>query len=201
LKVNLDTISKRAQGFLKNPTHYKEGLHSGFIATIDGNDKILTVIHGGNVADVDFLIAEVLAKFSENKKILDIWKINFREIESFLRDENHLPAFTENISELELILNSHKISLAGSAIKTKLASEAEVLFSQRKNWNQLSLSAKNQWAQKLSTVLGCELVLCEEEVLTVTSVPSGVDEVGLSLVINVILSGAEKLPPMKVVAV
>lgn len=201
MKLNLNSISGRAQSFLKNPSFYKAGLLSDFIVTVDGNDKILTAFHGKNAGDVDFIIASVLAKFSENKKILDIWKINFREIESFLRDENHLPAFTENIPELEQILNSNKISLVGSAIKAKLGSEAENLFSLRKNWNQLSLAAKNQWAQKLSAALGWELILCEEEVLTVTSTPSGVDEAGLSVLIGTVLSGAETLPPMKVVAV
>lgn len=201
MKVNLNSISHRAQEFLLNPGFHKAGLHSDFLVTIDGNDKILTVFHGKNTEDADFIIAEVLAKFSENKKILDIWKINFREIESFLRDENHLPAFTENIPELEQILNFNKISLVGSAIKAKLGSEADVLFSQRKNWNQLNLAAKNQWAQKLLAPLGWELILCEEEVLTVTLVPESLDEVGSSQLINTILSGGESLPPMKVVAV
>lgn len=172
-----------------------------FEVSVDENDKILTVFHGKNADEVDFIIAEVLAKFSENKRILDIWKINFREIESFLRDENHLPAFTENIPELESILGTHKISLIGFAVKSKLGASSLELVSQRKNWNQLSIAAKNEWAQKLLAPLGWELILCEEEVLTVTSTPSGVDEAGLSLLINTILIGADSLLPMKVVAV
>jgi hypothetical protein len=201
LKVKLNSISHRAQEVLSNPSFHKAGLLSDFLVTVDGDDKILTVFHGKKAEDVHFIIAEVLAKFSENKKILDIWKINFREIESFLRDENHLPAFTENIPELEQGLNFNKISLVGSAIKAKLGPEADVLFSQRKNWNQLSLAAKNQWAQKLLAPLGWELILCEEEVLTVTSMPESLDEAGSSQLINTILSGEESLPPMKVVAV
>lgn len=172
-----------------------------FEVTVDENDKILTVFHGKNADEVDFIIAEVLAKFSENKKIGDIWKINFREIESFLRDENHLPAFTENIPELESILNSNKISLIGFTVKAKLGPVVFELISQRKNWNMLSIAAKNEWAQKILAPLGWELILCEEEVLTVTSTPSGVDEAGLSLLISTILSGVDSLLPMKLVAV
>lgn len=201
MKVNLNSISKRAQHFLKNPVFYKAELNSDFEVSVDDNDKILTVFHGKNPEDVDFIIAEVLAKFSENKKIQDIWKINFREIESFLRDENHLPAFSENIPEVDNILTSTKISLIGFAVKAKLGSKAKDLFSQRKNWNQLTLAAKNVWAKELLAPLGWQLILCEEEVLTVTSVPPGVDEAGLSHLIHTVLSGAESLPPMKVVAV
>lgn len=201
MKVNLNSISNRAQHFLKNPLFYKAGLDSDFIVTVDDNDKILTVFHGKNPDDMDFIIAEVLAKFSENKKIQDIWKINFREIESFLRDENHLPAFTDNTLELENILASNKISLIGFAVKAKLGPKAFDLFSQRKNWNQLTLAAKNLWAKELLAPLGWQLILCEEEVLTVTSVPPGIDEAGLSLLFSTVLSGAESLPPMKVVAV
>ena len=201
MKVNLNSISNRAQGFLKNPGHFKAGSAAAFEVTVDENDKILTVFHGENSDEVAFVIAEVLAKFSENKKIFEVWKINFREIESFLRDENHLPAFAENIPEIELILNNNKMTLIGSAIKAKLGSKLENLFSQRKNWNQLTLAAKNEWAQTLTLALGWELILCEEDVLTVSSTPHGVDEAGLSLLISSIFSERESLPPMKVVAV
>lgn len=201
MKVNLNSISNRAQGFLKNPGHFKAGSTAAFEVTVDENDKILTVFHGENTDEVDFVIADVLAKFSENKKIFEVWKINFREIESFLRDENHLPAFAENIPEIELILNNNKMTLIGSAIKAKLGSKLEILFSQRKNWNQLTLTVKNEWAQTLTLALGWELILCEEDVLTVSSAPHGVDEAGLSLLINSIFSGSSSLPPMKVVAV
>lgn len=201
MKPNLNLISKRAQSFIETPTFYKAGLPADFEVTLDAHDKILTVFHGKNKSDVDFIIAEVMAKFSGNKNFLDVWKINFREIESFLRDENHLPAFPENNSEAEIIFNQMKISLIGFAVKAKLGTGLKELLSQRKSWNQQTLAAKNLWAQTILSALGWQLILCEGDVLTVKNAPSELDEEGLSLVISTILSGHESLLPMKVVAV
>ncbi len=201
MKVNLNIMSQRAQGFIKNPKFFKAGTSSGFLVTLDDYDRILTVSHGKNPEDVEFILAEVVAKFSENKIIPDVWKINFREIESFLRDENHLPAFTESIQEIESVLIQVKASLIGFAVKAKLKNQYEWLISQRKNWNQLSLTAQNEWAQTLIKPLGWELIFCEGDVLTVTNTPAGVDAEALSLLVNAVLSGEEMILPMKVVAV
>lgn len=201
MKVNLNTISHRARSFFAQPQFYQSGLPADFEVVLDGHDSILTVRHGRNSQNIDFLIAEIVAKFSINKKIQDVWKINFREIESFLRDENHLPAFTENISDLGPIVDSTKISLIAFALKAQLKHSDESVFSQRKNWNQLTLAAKNRWAQQLLAALGWELILCEDNVLTVTGTPVGVDQHALSDLINTILSIEENLLPMKVVAV
>lgn len=201
MKVNLNNMSQRAQGFIKNPRLFKEGIASGFLVTVDDHDRILTVFHGKNPEDLEFILAEVVAKFSENKKISDVWKINFREIESFLRDENHLPAFSENTQEIESLLVQVKASLIGFAVKAKLKNQHEWIISQRKIWNQLNLTAQNEWAQTLIRPLGWELVFCEGDILTVTSTEAGVDAEALSLLINAILSGEENILPMKVVAV
>jgi len=201
LKANLNNMSQRAQSFIKTPKFFKEGTSSDFLVTIDDHDRILTVSHGKNPDNVEFILAEVVAKFSENKNISDVWKINFREIESFLRDENHLPAFVGSTEEIESVLIQVKASLIGFAVKAKLKNQHEWIISQRKNWNQLSLTAKNEWAQTLIRPLGWELVFCEGDVLTVTNTPIGVDAETLSLLINAVLSGEEINLPMKVVAV
>ena len=161
----------------------------------------MTVSHGKKADEIEFILAEIVAKFSENKKFSDIWKINFREIESFLRDENHLPAFTGDTHEIESALIHIKAGMIGSALKAKLKNKLEWIISQRKNWNQITLTAKNEWAQSLIRPLGWELIFCEGEVLTVSNTPPGVDGETLSLLINVILSGEENFLPMKVVAV
>ena len=201
MKVNLNNISHRAQGLIKTPKFFKKGTSSDFLVTIDEQDRILTVTHGKNPDDIEFILAEVVAKFSENKNIFDIWKINFRETESFLRDENHLPAFTGDTQEIESILIHIKASIIGFALKSKIKKEQEWIFSQWKNLNFISLTLQNQWAQALVKVLNWELVFYEESILTVTNTPEGIDSETLSLLINTILSGEEMIPPVKVVAV
>lgn len=201
MKVNLNNMSQRAQGFIQNPKFFKEGTSSGFIVSVDDNDSILTVSHGKSPDDIEFILAEVVAKFSENKKISDVWKINFREVESFLRDENHLLAFGDDTHEIESVLGGLKVSLISFAFRSKLKNDYEWFISQRKNWNRLSLTAQNEWAHALIKPLGWELVFCEGDILTVTSTPAGVVAESLSLLINTILGEEETLLPMKVVAV
>lgn len=194
MKANLTSISKRAQGFLGTPEFFKGSLTHKFEVIFNTNDKILTVFHRENPADLEFIFAETLARFSKNKNIPELWKINFREVDSFLRDENHLPAFQEDGVLLEKILLKTKISLIASAVKAQLKSD--FLLSKETN-----LAAKNLWAQKLITPLGWELVLYEHDVLTVTGLPEGVPTEALEELLKDILEGGEKVLPMKVVAV
>lgn len=201
MKANLNNLSLRAQSFINAPKFFIEGLPSDFMVTVDAHDRILTLSHGKNPDSIEFILAEVVAKFSENMKISDVWKINFREIENFLRDENHLPAFGGDTQEMESLLTQMKAELIGLAFKAKLEKQYKWIISQRKDWNQLTLTAQNEWAQILIKALGWELVLCEGSILTVTNTPSGVDAESLSLLLNTILSGEEMNLPMKVVAV
>lgn len=201
MKVNPNEISQRAQTFIKVAKFFKQGLPGDFQVSIDEQDKITAVFHGKNSNDIEFILAEVLAKFSVNKKILEVWKINFREIENFLRDENHLQAFTGDMDKIESIFIKLKAGLIGFAVKVKLDNHQEWSISQRRKGISQSLTAQNEWAQILIRPLGWELVLCEKSILTVTNTPLGVDDETLTLLINTILSGEEIIAPMKVVAV
>ena len=201
MKENLNTMSQRAQSFIRTPKFYKESALKDFLVTMDDQDRIITVFHGKNPDNLEFILAEVVAKFSENKKISDVWKINFRASESFLRDENHLPAFGGDTQEIESLLTQVKVNLVGSAFKSKVIKEQKYIISQRKKWSQLSLTSQNEWAQSLVRTLDWELIFCEGDNLFVTNTPSGVDNETLSLLINIIVSGEEIIPPMKVVAV
>ena len=201
MKVNLNNISKRAQSFIKSPKFFKKDTSTDFLVTIDDQDRILTVSHGKDPDNMEFILAEVVAKFSENKKISDIWKINFREIESFLRDENHLPAFGTDTLEIESLLALIKASLVGHALKSKVKKEQNLIISQRNQWSHLSLTVQNVWAQSLVKTLDWELVFCDGDKLFVKNTPVGVDTETLSVLINIIVSGEEIIPPLKVVAV
>lgn len=201
MKVNLTTISKRAQGILTNSQFQKSDLTSDFEVTLDSSDRILTVFHSGKAGEIELILSEALAVFAKNRTIADLWKINFREVENFLRDENHLPAFTESIPEMEKILNIRKISLIAEALKTKAGEEVYTLIEMIFDWRNLSLVAKNQWAMEFLNIIGSELIFCDGETLTFTKVPKDVPGSDLELLVQRILGGGEIVLPMKVVAV
>jgi hypothetical protein len=193
LKVNLQLISKRAQNLLEQKEFFKEDIGSLFFVEWE-NDKILTVSHRGNPADAEFIFAESLARIAKKRSIPELWKISFREVDSFLRDENHLPAFSGEADVFEEVFNQIKISLIAYAAKSKLSNP----ISYNEN---LTLAKKNEWAQNLLRPLGWQLVLLEAGVLTVTHTPENVQAFTLEAVINTILEGEVQIPPLKVVAV
>jgi hypothetical protein len=199
LKVNL--ISKRAQDFLSSSAHFLPNQTAVFRVSLDESDKILTVSHSNNEPNLEKLFAEVLAKFAKNKKISELWKINFREVESFLRDENHLPAFPENQDLAENALIKSRNSLIASAVETKLQNNFPLLNKQVSQWGSLSLVEKNKWADMLLAPLEWQLIYCEGDVLNVTKIPEGVDSAVLTEVIQMIFKSEGKLLPVKLVAV
>lgn len=199
LKVNL--ISKRAQEYLSSNEHFLINTKAEFTVSLDAGDKILTVSHSNSDPVLETLFAEVLAKFAKNKKISELWKINFREIESFLRDENHLPVFPEDQNLAEKTLLKSRNSLIAATVQTKLEKELPLLKSQVSQWRELNLVQKNVWAEMLLAPLGWQLILCEVDVLNVTKTPEGVEAEVLSQVLQMILNNDSKLLPVKLVAV
>lgn len=201
MKDNLTTFSARAQALIESPHYFKKGLSSDFSVTTDKNDRILTVVHGSLHSDLEKIFAEVLSKFSTNKKIPEIWNIHFREIESFLRDENHLPAFLDEQNKLEIILEKLKISLIVSATLAALSSGFEDLSDLLLKWEKLNLAGKNAFLIAVLRPLGLELILYSEDLLTVTGGSALVENSALESVLQGIFKGSGKVLPMKVVAV
>ena len=201
MKANLNTISKRAHKILDNPMHLNPGIESDFLVTLDSSDKILTVFHQGTSGEIELIFGEVLSILVKNKTISEVWKINYREVESFLRDENHLQAFGEPVEELDKILTVSKITLIAEAIKgrggEKFVTLKEIMF----DWENLSLVAKNQWASEFLELVGFELVFCDESLLTFTNFPKDLLRSELEILVQKILGGGEIVLPMKVVAV
>jgi NifU-like protein involved in Fe-S cluster formation len=199
LKVNL--ISKRAQNFLNHPEYYCENSNNEFTITFDKSGKILTVFHHKNSFEVATVFADVLSRFAKNKYISELWKINFREVDSFLRDENHLPAFPEDQNLAEEILLKTKIILIADATKTLLENKLLLLGQQISQWEELNLANKNKWAQTLISPLGWELLLCESDVMTVTNTPAEVTALDLTAVLQGVFKSEGKVLPVKLVAV
>lgn len=201
MKVNLTTISVRAQSFLEQPKFLDTTLESEFLVTLDGSDRILTVFHNSKKGEIELIFNESLAVFATNRTLNDLWKINFREIENFLRDENHLPALDDQSGNPEEILRTQKISLIAEALKTKFGSEINTLAEMLFDWRNLSLVAKNEWAGELLKLLSLELIYCDESTLTFTGLKKEVAGSDLELLIRRIFERGEILLPMKVVAV
>ena len=201
MKVNLNSISKRAQSFISEPKFLNSDIPFDFEVSLDKSDKILTVFYQGKSGDLNLLFSEALAIFSKNRPINELWKINFREIENFLRDENHLPAFQENLPEIESALEKVKISLIATVVKLQVGKELIELKSGISHWEKLNLVSKNTWAESFVKHLGWQFIFCDGGVLTVAGTPSGVSNEGLQLLFEKILETGEFVLPVKVVAV
>ena len=201
MKVNLDTTSKRALAILGSPKFKNTDIDSDFEIHFDSNDKILTVYHDGKNGEIELLFDEVLSVFAKNRTIEELWKINFREIENFLRDENHLQALSEDMLILEEILNKRKISLISEAIKNRSSETIYTLIEMFFDWRNLSLVSKNQWAHEFLNIIRCELIFCNEDTLTLRNSSKVATSSDLEALIIKILGVGENIPSLKVVAV
>ena len=107
----VQTFSKRAQDFLSTPRHAlakterELGNRLWFwdfsLEKIQQNnfksDKILTLNYFNNSASVlDSLFLETLSRMVIGRDIEFLQRLSFRELENFLRDENHLPVFNNS---------------------------------------------------------------------------------------------------------
>ena len=169
MKVNL--MSQRAQAIMANPTYYLLDQSAKFTLTLSSDDKVLTTHHSEKVGSIEFIFAEVLAKFAQNKKLSELWKINFREAENFLRDENHLPAFDQELSLIAEIFTKTKISIIASMVKCLHRNNFENLKNEVFHWEKLSLVEKNKWSIEFLRPLGWELILSEGDLIYIKIQP------------------------------
>ncbi|MBC7713137.1 MAG: hypothetical protein H7177_07345 [Rhizobacter sp.] len=197
----MDKISIRAKGFLESPQYLKADLLEDFEVELDSSDKILTVFHKLNSDTIELIFSEALAIFSRNRTENELWKINFREFENFLRDENHLPAFEESSELLEEKLIKIKISLIACLIKKRMKADFAKLEEGISHWGNLNLTSRNIWAKDFLSVLGWELIFCNEDSLTVTKAPPGLANESLEFLFQKIFRQGVQGIPMKVVAV
>lgn len=202
MKVNLSSLSLRAQALISAPRFYLEGDSHGTDFAIENiGDKILTARHRGPRDEVSFLFAEVLARFSEGKTLREIWRISFREIESFLRDENHLPFSPEDPQELENLFVKVKLSLMAALFRVAHALDFSEVSKAFSRWNELSLVEKNKSSQVLFSALSWDFIYCDGEVSHVSEVFDGLSKEGTESFLREIFRGEGKVLPMIVVAV
>jgi hypothetical protein len=156
---DLRTFSKRAQDFLSTPRH------SGSFNTNESSgkkwfwdfafekiqqddfqsDKILTLFYFNNSASIlELLFLETLSRMAIGRDISFLQRLSFRELENFLRDENHLPVFDILVTiapeeSFKVVKNSLLVTLLKKEIEKKEGTKSPI-----KAWNQLTLVEKNQ---------------------------------------------------------
>jgi hypothetical protein len=220
----IQILSKRAKEFVHSPQHLKEKLDSPSQSTHphweiglelgshDGllNDKIVTIFYDHPKALVsEKLFLETFSRFLVGRSIKFLENITFRELENYLRDENHLPVFENSHSvELETQYKAVKNSLLSYLILKKFK-ENNLGAGALKPWQELTLVEKNSAVKMCFSFLNLhfprvkplELVLATNEEISVL-----INDFPLSLeLILEVLHGHFEIPPenssFKVVAV
>lgn len=166
--TELKILSKRAQEFLSHPVHRtlksfidcgsKKWQWSFSFEKLDSNelhsDKILTLSYFSEEASIcDLLILETLSLMVKGRDVLALNHLSFRELENFLRDENHLPVF-ENLpgNFPEESFKSVKNSLIVAILKNKLEAKLNPTKKLIK-WEELSLVEQNKTCLAYVTLL------------------------------------------------
>ena len=157
----------------------------------------MTVHHRYSPYTFEFLFAESLALLIKSKNIGVLWGINSREIESFLREENHRAAFLD----LDLDWKSIFIKVQSDfLIEAYLVMKNQQLLPQ-KTYSQSTFVDKNLKANQICALLGWELILLKDDVLT-AKVPSiGIQNLDLSFIVNEVNKDWLEDHLLKVVAV
>jgi hypothetical protein len=208
LKAVTHKLSVRAKELLEKKEFFKDSQVNDFEVVLDSSDKILTATYSTSSTEIEQLFKEIISRFSKGRSLKQALEINFRELESFLRDENHLPSFSEDsFQELSELLNDLKLSLVTSALSTKNPSFKELSETLLISWQELSLVDKNQWAKRLVSEIqkelkhNFELLWCDESSLTFKILPEQTSGLAPVPLFVKLLGGSKNLLPIKVVAV
>lgn len=171
------------------------------------SDKILTLKYSSPVQnDIDNIFLESICRLSKDKTLQFLFALTFREIESFLRDENHIPAFDSTIeNEAMSALTRVKKSLIVEILLQKLSLSGPLSGST--DWRKLTLVEKNRAVSSLLKELGqvfpegkkAELVLAEEDMVTVRKNDFPLDLEILEAILGHIFYSHESISPLKVI--
>jgi len=153
---------------LGNPVHFHKmeevKVSEFFQMAFEEKDKILTVYHNLNPVDhtsLTALLAECLCRLTIKKNLKEVWKLTFRELENYLRDENHKPAFGGDYAHVEQEFLRLKALLIGFGYSHKLQKISSTMAS----FESLNLLRKNKLGEELCEIFGWEFIFSEGEVL------------------------------------
>jgi len=178
---------------------------------LDG-DKILTLDYQNISANqLHLLFLECLLRMAVGKTLLYVQKINFREVENYLRDENHLTAFSvldlkAIESEFIIVQNSLLVCILLKNLRIEMDLDRDNLFN---NWAHLSLVVKNSRAHLLINALNkilptqnpLELTLAENATISIILNDFPMDVIILQALIDQIFRSLNLDSSLKVVAV
>lgn len=177
-------LSKRAQDFLHYPVHIKNNFLKeaskdspkwdfSFENESNGtfqSDKILTLCYFyPSASELEMLFMEALARLVVKKNFSFLEKLTFRELENYLRDENHLPVFDKsNLLQVEHVYKVVKTSLLAEIILKKIKNISDYHVPQ-KSWPDLQFVEKNRELKVIISLLNSLFVRGKELELALAS--------------------------------
>jgi Fe-S cluster biogenesis protein NfuA len=123
-------------------------IDSKVTVNIELNDKgeILVISYKSiSLSDIELVFLDVICHFSDRKKRVDLVNLSIREIENFLRDENHSSALSsEKIPHtfVEDVIKHVMINISKRLFPYNFASEASI------SWHKAGMVAKIKAAEE-----------------------------------------------------
>lgn len=154
---------------------------------------------------IELLILESVSRFVKDRDLNFLINLRFRELENFLRDENHLPVFSSDSGSLaEESFEKTKNSLVLAAIYGKIST-----FVNLENWHEKSLIDKNKSAKNFifalnslfKTAIPLELVLAENDEISIIANSFPLSMIILNDLFNLSIGNSLEISSLKVVAV
>ncbi len=207
--------SKRAREFIAEPKHLVTNslgwsYQLGPINKSLYDDKILTLSYSSySGPEIETLMRETLSRMCVGKSVGFLIKLNFRELENYLRDENHLSVFeADDTFSIEKSYKYIKNSLLALILWDK-CKEGELQFLGGGHWKNLGLAEKNRNLKYLidsinmhfSLAKPLQLVFVEKDCVSVIINDFPMELEILEIVINQFVNFKEEDSSVKLVAV
>lgn len=148
-------ISKRAHALTQSPQFGQvlPDKGSAFCQWKFTADKKLTVVYEATSDDIRIPLMDTISFFLNQKELSNLFILEFREVENFLRDQNDTPAFSSNVEDIYHRLFSDLIS---SFFKYQ---QKSALLAQS------FIDENHFWMQVFKPLLGVEFVLKDQDAL------------------------------------
>lgn len=168
-------LTLRMQHYQNEGKFLQKGLKTGFVLELaletppHVERKLKQILHGEYLEiDADKrLLIPCLAELMIGKNRKFLWSLNFREVENFLRDENHLPALQgPAFQEWEHYFFKLKAEFLGAwafFLNQKMAQELSMPLADKAIWNSMGLVGHNRWGHSLAYFLELEFIYFRSE--------------------------------------
>lgn len=221
---SVQILSKRAQEFLNSPRHLKKASGQETLSGLTNwefsfeksnevefqSDKILTLFYSDlNATELELLFMETISRLATGKNILFLEKLTFRELENYLRDENHLPVFDISVATRpEVVCKVVIFSLQTAIIVNKIKKNNDYRPVE-KGWSELSLVEKNRETKAVVSLLNSlfprvkpmELALADNEEISVVMNEFPISREVIEVLMQELFVNPAEKSSLKVVAV